>query len=172
MIYLDGNNNYKIYENDLLATGIVIHTGGHGLNQGGSAMNGIVARNTLWNANAAHWFDDIKQVIFEHNTIRPGGAEMSWGNNIDNYSGGYCQHVYHAHNHFQNVWAGDREVMTFDPVMGDFFGGATCVGTTCTLSATGVGSANEGSMGGMVSILAGTGAGQYRRMIGTCSGRH
>ena len=106
-------------------------------------------------ANAAHWFDDIKQVIFEHNTIRPGGAEMSWGNNIDNYSGGYCQHVYHAHNHFQNVWAGDREVMTFDPVMGDYFGGATCTGTTCTLSTTGDGSANKGSMGGMVSVLAG-----------------
>ena len=28
VIYLDGNTNYKIYENDLLATGIVIHTGG------------------------------------------------------------------------------------------------------------------------------------------------
>ena len=27
-IYLDGNNNYKIEHNDLLATGIVIHTGG------------------------------------------------------------------------------------------------------------------------------------------------
>ena len=28
VIYLDGNNNYKIEHNDLLATGIVIHTGG------------------------------------------------------------------------------------------------------------------------------------------------
>ena len=27
------------------------------------------------------------KVIFEHNTVRPGGAELSWGNNIDNYSG-------------------------------------------------------------------------------------
>jgi hypothetical protein len=91
---------------------------------------------------------------------------MSWGNNIDNYSGGYCQHVYHANNHFQNVWAGDREVMTFDPVLGDYFGGVTCTGTKCTLSTSGTGSANAGSMGGMVSILAGTGAGQYRRLIG------
>ena len=94
---------------------------GHGFNNGGSAKNGIVAHNKLYNANAAHWFDDIKQVIppvfsvtrfpprlahlftllsrlfaqviFEHNTIEPGGAELSWGNNIDNYSGGYCQHV-------------------------------------------------------------------------------
>ena len=35
VIYLDGNNNYKIIDNDLLATGIVIHTGGHGFNNGG-----------------------------------------------------------------------------------------------------------------------------------------
>ena len=42
-----------------------------------------------------------KQVIFEWNTVRPGGAEVSWGSNLDNYSPGYCQHVYHAHNHFQ-----------------------------------------------------------------------
>ena len=33
--------------------------------------------------------------------MRPGGAEVSWGSNLDNYSPGYCQHVYHAHNHFQ-----------------------------------------------------------------------
>ena len=80
---------------------------GHGFNNGGSAKNGIVAHNKLYNANAAHWFDDIKQVsppvpssftrfrphlahlypvvsqvIFEHNTIEPGGAELSWGNNV------------------------------------------------------------------------------------------
>ena len=52
---------------------------------------------------------------------------MSWGNNIDNYSPGYCQHVYHAHNHFQHVYAEDREVMTTDPVTGDYFGGAALV---------------------------------------------
>ena len=33
VIYLDGNTNYKIVDNDLLATGITIHTGGHGLHQ-------------------------------------------------------------------------------------------------------------------------------------------
>ena len=64
-MYLDGNTNYKIVDNDLLATAIVIHTGGHGLHQGGAARYGLIARNMIWNANAAHWFDDIKEVIFE-----------------------------------------------------------------------------------------------------------
>ena len=55
VVYLDGNTNYKIVDNDLLATAIVIHTGGHGLNQGGAARYGYIARNMIWNANAAHW---------------------------------------------------------------------------------------------------------------------
>lgn len=94
------------------------------------------------------------QAIFEYNTIRPGGTELSWGNNLDNYSPGYCQHVYHAHNHFQNVWAGDRELMTTDPVYGDYFGPVGSVhGTTLTLSAAGEGHANGANVGGAVSVL-------------------
>jgi hypothetical protein len=27
--------------------------------------------------------DGIKQVIFEYNEIKPGGAAASWGNNLD-----------------------------------------------------------------------------------------
>ena len=69
-MYLDGNTNYKIVDNDLLATAIVIHTGGHGLHQGGAARYGLIARNMIWNANAAHWFDDIKEVIFEVSAVR------------------------------------------------------------------------------------------------------
>lgn len=61
-------------------------------------------------------FDDIKEVIFEWNTIMPAGTALSWGNNIDNYSGRYAQHVWHAYNNFNTEWGGDREFMTFDPV--------------------------------------------------------
>ena len=174
VVYLDGTNNYKILDNDLLGTGIIIHTGGHGLNHGGAATNGIVARNTIWNSNAAHWFDDIKQVIFEHNTIRPSGAELSWGNNIDNYSNGFCQHVFHAYNLFQHVWAGDREMMTFDPVLGSFFGHVSSATTDkkaadssilrLSKAPGGTGSASSAILGGMVSVLSGTGSGQYRRV--------
>ena len=78
VVYLDGNDNYKVLDNDLLGTSTLIGTGsnqpGASFLGGGSATNGLIARNTLWNANAAHWFDDIKQVIFEWNTVRPGGV--------------------------------------------------------------------------------------------------
>ena len=88
VVYLGGNDNYRIVDCDLLGTGIIIHTGAHGVNQGGTASNGdshtdlsihllthafthsltplthspgYIARNTIWNANAAHWFSGIKQ---------------------------------------------------------------------------------------------------------------
>lgn len=168
VVYLDGNDNYRIVECDLLGTGIIIHTGGHGTKNGGSARNGYIARNTLWNANAAHWFDGIKQVIFEWNTIRPAGTELAWGNNIDNYENGYAQHVYHANNWFQCEWAGDREFMTFDPVNGDFNGPVIVDPDNRTLLTTvgGQGSVSSSMLGGAVSILDGTGAGQVRRLVG------
>ena len=40
MVYLGGNDNYRIVDCDLLGTGIIIHTGAHGVNQGGTASNG------------------------------------------------------------------------------------------------------------------------------------
>ena len=97
---------------------------------------------------------------------------MSWGSNLDNYSPGYCQHVYHAHNHFQHVYAGDREAMTTDPVTGDYFGGAfvdSSGGVELTLR-DGIGAADPSNVGGAVSVLDGTGAGQYRRVVHVSNG--
>ena len=115
----------------------------------------------------------VKQVIFEWNTVRPGGAEVSWGSNLDNYSPGYCQHVYHAHNHFQHVYAGDREAMTTDPVTGDYFGGALVDSSGGGVELTlrdGIGAADPSNVGGAVSVLDGTGAGQYRRVVHVSNG--
>ena len=115
----------------------------------------------------------VKQVIFEWNTVRPGGAEVSWGSNLDNYSPGYCQHVYHAHNHFQHVYAGDREAMTTDPVTGDYFGGALVGSSGGGVELTlrdGIGAADPSNVGGAVSVLDGTGAGQYRRVVHVSNG--
>jgi hypothetical protein len=175
VVHLDGCSNWKGLDCDLLGTGVVLGTGSAVANHGASATWGVAARNTLWNANAAHWFDSIKQVIFEYNTIRPGGAEMTWGNNIDNYSPGYTQHVYHAHNSFQHCWAGDRELMTTDPVTGDYFGAvATAANDSSILNLVrppyGNGSASTSNVGGAVSVLDGSGAGQYRRIVEVLDG--
>ena len=119
---------------------------------------------------AVQWFDDIKEVIFEWNKILPAGTAISWGNNIDNYSNGYAQHVWHAFNSFSTEWGGDREFMTFDPVIGVFHGTATVdPADPATLllhnDNASHGGPDKGSLGGCVSILDGTGAGQYRRFV-------
>ena len=141
---------------------------------GGFARYGRVARNEIWNGNAAHWFDDIREVIFEGNTIRPAGTSASMGNNIDNYSGRYCQHVYHARNSFQSVWANDREVMTFDAVSGTYMGpvvSADAKGTTFALQGAN-GTSSSADLGGAVTVLAGAGAGQVRRVVAAPDAAH
>ena len=170
VLYLAGNRNYDVLDNDLLGTYIIIHTGA-----GLMARYGRVARNEIWNGNAAHWFDDIREVIFEQNTIRPAGTSASMGNNIDNYSGRYCQHVYHARNDFQSVWANDREVMTFDAVFGSYMGpvlSSDAAGTTLALAAANGTSGGTGNLGGAVTVLAGAGAGQVRRVVAAPDGAH
>eukprot|EP01051_Picozoa_sp_SAG22_P027511 SAG22_NODE_9240_length_601_cov_1.051793_1_plen_155_part_01 len=131
----------------------------------------------------------------------PTGTAISWGNNIDNYSDGYAQHVWHAFNSFSTEWGGDREFMTFDPVrhglsvvlplsvflrqclsllsvgpqvIGHFNGkvklAAGADRTTYTLdraAGVSVGNADKASLGGCVSVLQGTGAGQYHRFVST-----
>ena len=78
VVYLDGCNNYRIIDNDLLGTSTLISTGSNqpGVAQlgGGLATNGIIARNTLWNANAAHWLDSVEHACH----LSPGPHHGHW----------------------------------------------------------------------------------------------
>ena len=107
---LAGNSGYQITDCDLLGTAIIIHTGTHGASSGSPARYGYIARNILWNANAAHWFDGIKEVIFEYNEIKPGGASPSWGNNVDTYAGAriayFCAVLYTTNDHSAKTGSG------------------------------------------------------------------
>ena len=105
-------------------------------------------------------------MIFEYNSIKPGGASASFGNNIDTYAGGWAGHVYHAHNRIESAWMNDREMMTFDGSKGTYFGHAMPVaGHPRTLSLW----AEDGGTGEhalCASVLSGTGSGQYSRIVG------
>ena len=168
VVMLAGNSGYQITDCDLLGTAIIIHTGTHGASSGSPARYGYIARNVLWNANAGHWFDGIKEVIFEYNEIKPGGASPSWGNNIDTYAGGWAGHVWHAHNSFYSVWMNDREYMTFDGSQGVYFGPATMVAGSATVTLSD--SAGTGQHAACATVLDGAGAGQYRKIIGWTKG--
>ena len=50
-------------------------------------------RNTIYNGGACHWFDNVREMIFEGNTCI-GNEATANGNNIDSYGGGYSHHIY------------------------------------------------------------------------------
>ena len=85
------------------------------------ARFGLISGNRIWSGGAAHWFDQMKQVIFENNHMT-GISLMAMGNNIDTYGGGYAQNIYHSHNTFEQIWGNDREVMTTDNLGSYYFG--------------------------------------------------
>lgn len=85
-----GGQNFHITDCDLLGSAAIFHTGGGQVGTRGCSnckvtsteRFGVIARNKIWNANAAHWFDNAHEIVFEHNIIRPAGTAPSWGNNI------------------------------------------------------------------------------------------
>eukprot|EP01052_Picozoa_sp_SAG31_P002890 SAG31_NODE_105_length_25008_cov_17.439399_3_plen_993_part_00 len=134
-----------------------------------SARYGLIANNTIANGGACHWFDQAQQIIFENNTCR-GNSQMSMGNNIDTYGGGFAQHVYLSSNHISNVWGNDREVLTYDDA-GQFAAGhadeLSLLNVTLDCSTI---IQNGNTRGGAVAIIAGFGAGQIRRIVGSYFG--
>ena len=103
-----------------------------------------------------------------------------WGQ----YARGYSQHLFFGHNDYRQVWAGDREILTLDPVFGSYTGSVLAVsnvseskngslvitnatqGTTLiTEDACSHCHIDAGDLGGAATIIAGTGAGQYRRIV-------
>eukprot|EP01048_Picozoa_sp_COSAG05_P009887 COSAG05_NODE_839_length_7033_cov_12.960485_2_plen_65_part_00 len=56
-------------------------------------MIALIVRNTIYNGGACHWFDNVREMIFEGNTCI-GNEATANGNNIDSYGGGYSHHIY------------------------------------------------------------------------------
>ena len=65
-----GGQNFEIIDNDVLGTATIFHTGGGKIGPRGCSScsitsterYGVIARNKIWNANAAHWFDNAHEV--------------------------------------------------------------------------------------------------------------
>eukprot|EP01052_Picozoa_sp_SAG31_P008707 SAG31_NODE_443_length_15645_cov_51.693169_6_plen_1007_part_00 len=131
LIHVFGKN-WEVSDCDLYASDKVFRTDGPV-----AARYGLVARNRIWFGSTVHWFDQIKQVIFEHNAAT-GVSLVSGGSNIDTYGSGtdgtFAQHIYFAHNSMEQVWGFDREIMTTDN-LGGFYSGhiASVNGTRLTL---------------------------------------
>lgn len=103
LVWIHGQN-FEVTDCDLWSTWSVFHSSGPV-----GARFGLIARNRIYNGGACHWFDNGRELIFEHNTCI-GNNPMAMGNNVDMYGGGYAHHIYIGNNNISQVWGNDREV--------------------------------------------------------------
>ena len=77
LVYYVPKKNFEITDNDILGTATIFHTGGGKIGPRGCSScsitsterYGIIARNEIWNANAAHWFDNAHEVSRHQSTL-------------------------------------------------------------------------------------------------------
>lgn len=182
--------NYQISDCDLWATWSVLYSGLTPPPPGpptsdphasrGPWLNsefGLITGNTIWNGGNCHWFDSVHMLIYEGNTCT-GNSAMAGGNNIATYSGDATHHLYLANNVYRQAWGNDRETMTYDDFGSAYYGAFTSIESnsdgTAVLRTPG---GNRTTIGGKkkndivnfdkaVVVVNGSGAGQYRRLIG------
>ena len=166
--------NFVVEQCDLYTTWAVFETGGKQAS-GQSAVassGGIIQNNVIWFGGGLHNFDTAREITMENNTCT-GISLGSFGSNIANYNfwSGYTQHIYFGSNSISHVWGSDREVMTFDPCAGAYVANvSSAVGTSLRFNqSTQVTDEHlQGAVvGGVVTVLAGRGAGQIRRLVAT-----
>ena len=96
------------------------------------------------------------------------------GNVIATYSGGYQQHIYMGSSIEKQIWGNDREVMTFDNAGTNYFGPvlhASSDGLTITVPSHPRTPHNQDNIvGGVMVVVNGSGAGQYRRVTSSFEG--
>ena len=175
-VLLDGVSSFEVSDCDMYSAWISIGNGHFTTN----ASYGLVARNTLYSGNAAHWFNQVHQVAWEDN-VWVGVAMQAFGSNIATYNGGFSQNLYFARSRYSFSYGGDREMMTLDtlqayyfgPVQGSATGAPTVTLAPCASASAGASGAapcvpttsGQDVLGGVVSVMNGTGAGQARRIV-------
>lgn len=132
---------------------------------------GEIRNNRLFNGGTSHFMNQWKQVTFENNTVI-GISPISGGQSVGTGpGGGYDHHIYHANNRIQFVWGNDREIVTYDDAGAAYLGAVHAVsadGCTLTLAEDARSSFSSewgGWDGAAVTILNGTGAGTWRRVV-------
>lgn len=131
------------------------------------AKTGHIARNQIRYGGRGYSFENTERFIFEDNLVA-GNNLLAIGNDITTFWNNYCRHLYYAGNRVQQMFGADREMMTLDAACGAYFGKIAAVaGTRLTLASDPVfkdyaPKPHTNWIGGVVQILDGKGAGQYR----------
>ena len=128
---------------------------------------GLIARNRIRYGGRGYSMENTERLIFEDNHIE-GNNLLAIGNDISTFFSTCCWHLYYARNHVEQMFGADREMMTLDAAAGAYFGTlAKVTGTRLTLAKDPVfrdytPRPRTDWTGGVVQVLTGKGAGQYR----------
>ena len=139
----------------------------------GGASFGIIAGNKVKAGGAQFWLGQASQIILEHNEFT-GWGQVSGGNAIQTYRGGWSQHLYMGSNVVSDVWGADREGMTFDDNDVDYFGPLGSLRSDGRVATTPLYNRSAFStspvLGGAFVVVTGSMAGQWRRIIAASGG--
>lgn len=156
-----GGPNISLLHNDIVSWGrsLVLQ----------SVRNGIIAGNTLGNGrNGWYSFAGAQESIIEDNQIEGDDLEGTGGSVNREFPGRLpLYHVYIAHNHYRNLYGGEREALTFDntsPSPNHWLGRVkSSIAESTSLQSAGL---TEHAVEGMQClIVGGRGIGQLRTIV-------
>lgn len=162
--------NFQITDCDLWGSGQVIAVDPHGFAGKTRPWFGVVAGNRIAYGYQGHLFENVDRLVFEDNEL-VGMGSTAGGNGISTYWNNFAKNVFYARNHTHDIYAIDREALTLDGDGGAYFGTVTAEGDRLLLHGDPVfkdyaPTPHTDYRGGVVYVLDGTGAGQYRYVTG------
>jgi hypothetical protein len=162
--------NFQITDCDLWGSGQVIAVDPHGFAGRQRPWYGVIAGNRIAYGYQGHLFENVDRLIFEGNEV-VGYGSTAGGNGISTYWNNFAKHVFYARNHTHDIYGVDREALTLDGDGGAYFGTVTADGDRLHLDGDPVfhdyaPTPHTDYRGGVVYVLEGTGAGQYRFVTG------
>ena len=162
--------NFQITDCDLWGSGQVLAIDPHTFAGRTRPWFGLIAGNRIAYGYQGHLFENVDRLIFEDNEM-VGMGSTAGGNGISTYWNNFSRNVFYARNHTHDIYGIDREALTLDGDGGAYFGKVTVEGDRLHLDGDPVfkdysPTAHTDYRGGVVYILDGTGAGQYRFVTG------
>jgi hypothetical protein len=162
--------NFQITDCDLWGSGQVLAIDPHTFAGRTRPWFGLIAGNRIAYGYQGHLFENVDRLIFEDNEM-VGMGSTAGGNGISTYWNNFSRNVFYARNHTHDIYGIDREALTLDGDGGAYFGKVTVEGDRLHLDGDPVfkdyaPTAHTDYRGGVVYVLDGTGAGQYRFVTG------
>lgn len=162
--------NFQITDCDLRGSGQVLAIDPHTFAGKNRPWYGLIAGNRIAYGYQGHLFENVDRLIFEENDLC-GNGSAAGSNGISTYWNSFAKHVFYARNHVHDIYGIDREAMTLDGDGAAYFGKARAEGDRLHLDGDPefhdyAPTPHTDYRGGVVYVLEGTGAGQYRLVTG------